>query len=72
MKAITIKCQLKELEIKELDIVIQPSFTYSKSTKETAQHCENCFRLTITYEFLVNFEQVSHIVLIFLFLTLNK
>ena len=76
VKAITIKWPLKYNFIfdqrEELDIAIQPTFTCSKSTKVTAEQAETCLRLTIIYKLLANFEQVSSIALIFLFLTLNN
>ena len=76
IKAITIKWLLKYNFIfdqrEELDIAIQPTFTCSKSTKVTAEQAETCLRLTIIYKLLANFEHVSSIVLIFLFLPLNN
>ena len=60
----------------------QPAFTYSKLTIETLeQRCEIYSKLTIEIPerrhwrrsgiFIVNFEHISHLVLVFLLLTLN-
>ena len=58
------------------------AFTCSMSTIETPEQCEICAKLTIkTPEqrqlrrsgvFIVNFKEISRIVLVFLLLTLNK
>ena len=45
-----------------LDALTQPAFTYSKSTMETPEQGV----------FIVNFEVISHIALMFPLLTLNK
>ena len=62
--------------------ISQPAFTCSKLTKETLEKsCEICSKLTIKTPqrrqlhrfgvFIVNFEHISHLVLVFLLLTLN-
>ena len=57
----------------------QPAFTFSKLTIEaleqinnrnTRTKCEICSKLTINV-FIVTFEHISHLVLVFLLLTLN-
>ena len=64
-------------------IVSQQAFTWSKSTIETPEQCvmyEICSKLKTTERhhwrrsvvFIVNFEQISHIILVFPLLTLNK
>ena len=62
--------------------VSQPlAFTYSKSTMETPEQCVKQFKVNIKYIrstpwrrsgiFIVNFGHISHLVLVFLLLTLN-
>ena len=61
------------------DVTTQSAFTYSKLTIETPE--QGCSKLTITTPgrrywcrsgvFIVNFEQISHLLLLFLLLTLN-
>ena len=69
-----------------LSLIPQLTFTCSNSTVEktrnTRKRCEICSKLTIkTLEqrqrcrsgvFIVNFEHISHLFLVFLLLTLNK
>ena len=57
-------------------------FTFSKSTMETRTMCEICPEVTIKTQerhyrgrsglFVINFEEISHIALVFPVLTLNK
>ena len=47
----------------------QPAFTYSKLTIETLEHGRHWRRSGI---FIVNFEHISHLVLVFLLLTLSR
>ena len=56
----------------------QPAFTYLKLTINTRTRRKICSKLTIKTPgkrrsgvFIVNFEHISHVVLMFLFLTLN-
>ena len=53
----------------------QPTFTCSKLTIEALeQRCEICSKLTIkvkTGVLIANFEHISHLVLVFLLITLN-
>ena len=68
--------------IPERTLVSQLTFTYSKSTIELLQKCELCSKLTIktperrpwrlSCVFIVNFEHIAHLFLVFLLLTLNK
>ena len=68
---------------KLIHFMAQPTFTCSKSKQKTRTMCEICSKLTIKTQkdaivvvlasvFIVNFEKISRIVLVFLFLTLNK
>ena len=56
----------------------QPAFTCSKLTIETLEQVWNMFKVnnkdtrTMPGVFIVNFEHISHLVLVFLLLTLNK
>ena len=60
----------------------QLTFTCSKSTLEILEKCEICSKLTMktperrqrrrSSVFIVNFEQISQLFLVFLLLTLNK
>ena len=62
--------------------ITQPAFTCSKLTVVALEHmCEICSKLTIKTQercqwrrsdvFMINFEHISHLVLVFLLLTLN-
>ena len=62
-------------------ILLQPAFACSKLAIEIRTKCEMCLKLTIKKPerrhlhssgvFIVNFEYISHLVLLFLLLTLN-
>ena len=60
-----------------VDVTSQPAFTYSKLTKETENKVRNMFKVnnkdprTMSGVFTFNFEQVSHLALVFLSLTLS-
>ena len=67
---------------KNLYLFAQQAFIFSKSTFETAEMCEICSKFTKRIPeqsqschsgvYFVNFEQNSHIVLVFPLLILNK
>ena len=48
----------------------QPAITCSKLIIET--RCKICSKLIIKTVFIVNFEHISHLALVFLFLTLSR
>ena len=50
---------------------MQQVFTYSKSTIKTVEQGQEFSKLIVSGVFIVNFEQISNLVLLFLFLALN-
>ena len=55
--------------------ITKPAFTYSKLKIEALEQGVNMFKVnnkdTRTGVFIVNFEHISHLILVFLLLTLN-
>ena len=54
-----------------IPIISQPAFTCSKLTIETLSKEWNMIKVNNKDIFIVNFEHISHLVLVFLLLTLN-
>ena len=69
---------LLNLVLSEQNVRSQPTYMFKVNIRNTVASCEICSKLTIktperlSYVFIVNFEHISHLVLVLLLLTLGR
>ena len=65
------ECDLEESQLFALPLIPTGIYLCKVNNRNTRTRCEICSKLTIKIFFVANFEHISHLVLVFLLLTLN-